>query len=220
MHVSILPVSRVLRALVVAALAYTALAHTALAQSPTPRASTPTPVRGSMYALDAKWTTQDGRVMQLADMRGEVVVLAMVYTSCTMTCPLLTNEMLAVQRALPPAIRSRTRFVLASFDPARDSVPVLREYATKMSLDGQWLALRASAADVRQLAVLLGVKYRALPSGDFEHSNIISVLDAQGVRRYHSERVPVDRPALVGAVMRTAGRVSVEAQPRTPSFSK
>ncbi len=142
--------------------------------------------------------------MRLADLRGDVVVLAMVYTSCTMTCPLITNEMLAVQRALPPTIRSHVRFVLASFDPARDSVAVLRAYATKMSLDERWLALRAPAADVRQLAVLLGVRYRALPNGDFEHSNIITVLDADGVQQFQSERVPVDRPALVGAVMRAA----------------
>jgi protein SCO1/2 len=179
-----------------------AYVHTASAQRPISRVSAPMPVRGSLYALDQNWTTQDGRVMPLADLRGDVVVLAMVYTSCTMTCPLLTNEMLAVQRALPPMMRNRVRFVLVSFDPARDSVAVLRAYATKMSLDDRWLALRASSANVRQLAVLLGVRYRALPTGDFEHSNIISVLDADGVRQFQAERVPIDRPALVGAVMR------------------
>lgn len=191
--------------------------QTASAQRPISRASAPTPVRGSLYALDAKWTTQDGRVMPLADLRGDVVVLAMVYTSCTMTCPLLTNEMLAVQRALPPAIRGRVRFVLASFDPARDSVAMLYAYVKKMSLDERWLALRASAADVRQLAVLLGVRYRALPNGDFEHSNIINVLDADGVRQFQSERVPVDRPALVGAVLRAVLRaLRPDASDRLP----
>lgn len=155
--------------------------------------------------------------MPLADLRGDVVVLAMVYTSCTMTCPLLTNEMLAVQRALPPAIRGRVRFVLASFDPARDSVAMLYAYVKKMSLDERWLALRASAADVRQLAVLLGVRYRALPNGDFEHSNIINVLDADGVRQFQSERVPVDRPALVGAVLRAVLRaLRPDASDRLP----
>ena len=186
-----------------AALALALVTHVqpASAQRPPPRASAPTLPRGSLYVLDATWTTQEGHVIRLAELRGDVVVLTMVYTSCTMTCPLLTNEMLAVQRALPPAIRGRVRFVLASFDPARDSVAVLHAYATKMSLDERWLALRASAADVRQLAVLLGVRYRALPNGDFEHSNIITVLDADGVQQFQAERVPVDRPALVGAVM-------------------
>ncbi len=184
------------------ALALVAHAQPASAQRALPRASTPTLVRGSLYVLDAKWTTHESHVIRLADLRGDVVVLTMVYTSCTMTCPVLTNEMLAVQRALPPAIRGRVRFVLASFDPARDSVAVLKAYATKMSLDERWLALRASAADVRQLAVLLGVRYRALPTGDFEHSNIITVLDADGVQQFQSERIPADRPALVGAVVR------------------
>jgi hypothetical protein len=52
------------------------------------------------------WTNHDGRSLDLAELRGETVVLAMVYTSCTMTCPLITREMQSVQRALPPDVRA------------------------------------------------------------------------------------------------------------------
>lgn len=177
---------------------------TATAQRAGPQDAAPQPPQGSMYALPSTWTAHDGRAMDLSALRGEVVVVGMVYTSCTMTCPLITNDMLAVQRALPANLRSRVRFVLASFDPARDSVPVLRAYAKKMSLDARWLVMRASPADVRQLAVLMGVSYRLLPSGDFDHSNIITVLDAEGVPQFRSERIPIDRPAMVGAVVKAA----------------
>ncbi len=158
----------------------------------------------SLYRVTGRWTNFDGRELNLAEFRGEPVVLAMVYTSCTMTCPLITSEMLAVQRALPAEARARVRFVLASFDPARDSVGALRQHAEKMALDGRWLVLRASPADVRRLAVLLGVSYRQLPSGDFDHSNIISVLDPQGVVTFQSPRIPADRDALVKAVSAVA----------------
>lgn len=169
------------------------------AQASTPVRSGTLP-EASLYQLPGTWTAHDGRAMDLSNLRGEAVVLAMVYTSCTMTCPLITSEMLAVQRALPPALRSRVRFVLASFDPARDSVGALRAHVVKMTLDGRWLALRAAPATVRQLSVLLGVRYRQLPGGDFDHSNIISVLDADGVLRHQSLQIPADRPALVRAV--------------------
>ena len=155
----------------------------------------------SLYRMNGTWTAHDGRVHTLASLRGEITVLAMVYTSCTMTCPLITSEMLAVQRALPPELRKRVRFMLASFDPARDSLSSLRAHVIKMALDDRWLVMRASSSDVRTLAVLLGVSYRQLPSGDFDHSNIISVLDADGVVRFQSPRIPADRPALVGAVI-------------------
>ncbi len=161
---------------------------------------------GSLYQLRSAWTTQHDQLLDLAQLRGEVVVLAMVYTSCTMTCPLITNDMLAVQYALPPDLRSRVRFVLASFDPARDSVPVLRAYIKTMKLDERWLTLRAEPTDVRQLALLLGVRYRQLPSGDFDHSNIISVLDGNGVPVHQSARMPADRAGLVAAIVAASRR--------------
>lgn len=172
----------------------------------------------SLYALHAAWTTHEGHAIDLSSLRGETVVLAMVYTSCTMTCPLITSEMLAVQRALPPDLRANVRFVLASFDPARDSIAALRAHAVKMALDNRWLVLRASAASVRQLAVLLGVRYRQLPGGDFDHSNIISVLDADGVLRYQSPQIPTDRPALVRAV--AAATRSIPNPPRPASDNR
>lgn len=155
----------------------------------------------SLYRLTGAWTNHDGTPLALASLRGETVVVAMVYTSCTFTCPLITREMLSVQHALPPDVRPRVRFVLASFDPARDSVGALHRHVVKMALDDRWLALRAAPADVRRLAVLLGVSYRQLPSGDFDHSNVISVLDADGVVRFQSPRVPGDREALGKAVV-------------------
>jgi protein SCO1/2 len=75
-----------------------------------------------------------------------------------------------------------------------------------MALDDHWLVMRASPADVRTLAVLLGVSYRQLPSGDFDHSNIITVLDTDGVVRFQSPRIPANRPALLGAVIAAARR--------------
>ena len=173
------------------------------AEAQAPAAASELPAT-SIYRVKGSWTSHDGAAHTLASLRGEVTVLAMVYTSCTMTCPLITNEMKAVQRALSPDLKKRVRFVLASFDPARDSLPALRAHVSKMSLDSHWLVMRASPVDVRTLAVVLGVAYRQLPSGDFDHSNIISVLDANGVVRFQSPRIPADGPALISAVVKAA----------------
>jgi len=45
----------------------------------------------SLYRLTGRWTNHDGRSLGLAELRGETVLLAIVYTSCTMTCPLITR---------------------------------------------------------------------------------------------------------------------------------
>ena len=174
------------------------------------RVATPMP-RGSLYAVPTTWTSTEGTPVELASLRGAPVVMAMVYFSCTMTCPVITAELQAVQAALPPDVRARTHFVLASFDTWRDSAPVLRAYGARMTLDAHWQLLVAAQPTVRTLAALLGVSYRRLPSGDFEHSNIITVLDADGLVRHQERRVPPDRTRLTRAI--------VDADARTPRSS-
>jgi protein SCO1/2 len=160
--------------------------------------------RGSLYGVPTTWTGADGRDVTFASLRGAPVVLAMVYFSCTMTCPVITAELQRVQALLPPEVRGRARFVLASFDSWRDSAPVLRGYAARMGLDPAWQLLAGPPDAVRTLAALVGVSYRRLPSGDFEHANVITVLDADGVLRHQERRIPLDRARLVAAIVAAA----------------
>ena len=192
--------------LVVALLAASARLHAQVGGTP---ASMPPPTRapvpaGSLYALPMRFTAQDGTLLDVAELRGRPVVMAMVYLSCTMTCPVITSELQAVQGKLPPLTRARTTFVLASFDPARDSAPVAQAFAARMGLDPHWRVLTGSPASVRRLAVLLGVSYRRLPSGDFDHSNQVTVLDVDGVPRHQEVRMPPDRARLVRAIVDVA----------------
>ncbi len=163
------------------------------AQPPLPRAS--------LYAVPTTWTGADGAALPLASLRGAPVVIAMVYFSCTMTCPVITAELQAVQASLPADLRARTRFVLASFDSWRDSAPVLRAFAARMEFDARWTLLTAPQPTVRTLAALVNVSYRRLPSGDFEHANVITVLDADGVVRHQERRIPPDRGRLAKAIV-------------------
>lgn len=164
--------------------------------------------RGSLYAVPTTWTGSDGVAMPLASLRGAPAVIAMVYFSCTMTCPVITAELQAVQAALPAEVRAHTRFVLASFDSWRDSVPVLHAFAARMELDAQWTLLTAPQPTVRTLAALVGVSYRRLPSGDFEHANVITVLDADGIVRHQERRIPPDRARLAKAIVAADAAVS------------
>ena len=40
--------------------------------------------------------------------------------------------------------------------------------------------MNANAADVRKIAAALGVQYKQSPDGEFNHSSVISVLNAHG----------------------------------------
>ena len=173
-------------------------------QAASPASSASSASSASLYALPLRFTARDGTSRDLASLRGAPVVIAMAYFSCTMTCPLITSELQAVQATLPPVSRARTQFVLVSFDPVRDSAPAARAFAERMKLDGHWHVLTGSPAAVRRLSVLLGVSYRPLPSGDFDHSNQITVLDVDGVQRHQEVRIPPDRTRLARAIIAVA----------------
>jgi protein SCO1/2 len=85
-----------------------------------------------------------------------------------------------IEAALPEKIRSQIGFALVSFDSERDTPTALRKYRKQNNLGAQWNLLRGGNDDVLELAALLGVKFKKDARGQFSHSNIITVLNADG----------------------------------------
>lgn len=153
-------------------------AHAAAAQPP---ASTEALPGESIYRLDLALVDQDGRGVMLRERRGGPVLIAMFYTSCPYMCPLIVESIKRTEHALDDDGRARLRVVLVSFDSARDTPPVLKSTAEKRHIDlARWTLARAEPADVRRLAAVLDVQYRALPDGGFNHSGVMTLLDADG----------------------------------------
>lgn len=94
------------------------------------------------------------------------------------------SDIQAIDRGLTPAQRKKVRIVLVTFDPKRDTASRLRDLVKKRKMDSRWLLLRGSDIQVLELAAVLGVKYRKINDVDYVHSNLISILDQQGVRRH------------------------------------
>jgi protein SCO1 len=135
----------------------------------------------SVQELDAAWHDQDGQRRTLEGFGGQTVVLAMVYTSCTHTCPAIVAELKRIEARLDQPARARTRFVLVSLDPARDTPARLREWAASLRLDpARWTLLTGDDGSVRELAALIGIRYRGEANGDISHSNSYLVLDPAG----------------------------------------
>jgi protein SCO1/2 len=173
------------------------------AATPPSAALSPLPPR-SLYHLDSRWTDDTGAVRTLASLRGESVVLAMIFTNCEYACPIIVTDLLRIRADLPEAVRARARFVLVSFDAARDTPPVLRAYRGKMQLDDPaWTLLHGEAADVQELAMLLGVKYKQDAKGNFSHSNTITVLNSAGEIAFQREGLRGDTAEAVRAIAAT-----------------
>ena len=155
----------------------------ALAGTPIAAAAATPPAElpgNSIYQLRPPLTDQDGRPFELGSLRGQPVLVSMFYSSCEMVCPMIFETIHQTVQALPQTDRDRVRVLMVSFDPARDSVAVLKQTAQAHRCDSRWTLARTDEASARKLAALLGVQYRRLASGEFNHSSTIELLDADG----------------------------------------
>jgi protein SCO1/2 len=174
---------------------------------PTPAESTTlqaSDTDASIFELDLPLIDQAGHPAKLADLGGEVTLAAMVYTSCTAVCPRITEEMLEIERQLAGA-GEEVRFVLFSLDPGRDSPAARRQFARDHRLGERWRILATSEEGVRDLAAVLGVKYRPEADGEIAHSAMIVLIDREGVVRHRQVGLGQNPATLVAAVRKARG---------------
>jgi cytochrome oxidase Cu insertion factor (SCO1/SenC/PrrC family) len=135
------------------------------------------------YALDEVKYPQLSLELTCSEnaLRGRVQVVVMFFANCQYACPLLVHDMKEIESALPEAVRTKTGFLLVSFDSEHDTPSVLHAYRARQNLGtNSWTLLRGRPDDILELAVLLGVKYKQDARGQFAHSNMITVLDPNG----------------------------------------
>ncbi len=136
----------------------------------------------SLYQLEGEWTDASGRSVPLSLHRGQPVLALLFYGTCEHACPVLVRRLHEIEAALDPALRSNVRFLLVTFDPERDTPERLAEYAQEEGLDAErWTLLQGTSDRIRELALVLGVRYRQTKDGEFSHTQRISLLDAEGV---------------------------------------
>jgi protein SCO1/2 len=135
----------------------------------------------SLYNLASPWTDQDGKEIALKYLRGAPVVVAMAYTSCKDICPLIVANMVAIENAAKAKNLTGVRFAFFSLDSAVDTPVRLKAYAEERGLDPTyWSLYHGDDKAVRDLAAALGIRYRRDDKGGFNHSAVITLLDARG----------------------------------------
>jgi protein SCO1/2 len=154
--------------------------------SPTPSCCINTDSAGpftdkSIYQTESQWTTDQQQQIKLGDLAGHPQVVAMFFVNCQFACPIIVNDMQRLAAALPAGLHDRVRFTLVTFDVKRDTPSALAQYRQAHNLPlEQWALLHGQLDDVLELALLLGLKFKADANDQFSHSNVITILNAQG----------------------------------------
>jgi protein SCO1 len=147
-----------------------------------PSGATRLPVLGPApaFALDS---SQGARVT-LAELRGKVLVLSFIFTTCTDRCPILTARLAEIARALGSDFDKRYAFVAISVDPLNDTPTRLRDYATAHGADAPgWFFLTGAPGPIGDVVRRYGAYAKSNDHGGIDHLFLTSLIDRSGMLR-------------------------------------
>jgi protein SCO1/2 len=139
------------------------------------------PTDESIYNVESYWKNRNGHEIALDELRGNVQIIAMVYTNCEYACPRILADMKRIENEFSDEELQKVNFLIVSIDPERDTPERLSKFATENNLGSTtWTLLNGDQGDILELSALLGVKYKRISETDFTHSNMLTVLNQEG----------------------------------------
>jgi cytochrome oxidase Cu insertion factor (SCO1/SenC/PrrC family) len=125
------------------------------------------------YFTDTRLLNQDGREVRFYTdaLRGKIVLISFIYTSCTDICPILMHNLTDVQASLGDRFGKDVFFVSISVDPEDDTPEELRKYAERYGAKPGWIFLTGPKKDVDAVIRRFG-EFMA----DFEEHSMTFVL--------------------------------------------
>jgi protein SCO1 len=142
---------------------------------------------------DFKFQNQLGRTVSLSDLPGKVIVADFFFTRCPSICPKLTANIRKLQTALSSKDQFKqlnpafVQFISFSVDPERDSVPVLKAYGDRMSVNPEiWWLLTGPKKQIYDFSInelKLGLADGEGVDSNFIHTQKLVLLDKEHVVR-------------------------------------
>jgi protein SCO1/2 len=157
----------------------------------------------------------DGAAVDLADLRGKVVVLHFIYASCPDVCPLHAERIAEVQAMVNQTpMKEQVQFITITTDPANDTPEVLRDYGPAHGLDPVNWAFLTTTPDqpedsTRRLAEAYGHRFDKTEEGYQVHGVVTHVIDKDGQWRanFHGLKFePINLVMFVNALVNDVQR--------------
>jgi cytochrome oxidase Cu insertion factor (SCO1/SenC/PrrC family) len=90
-------------------------------------------------------------------LKGHVVTINFMFTSCKDACPLLTQKLRSVKDDLGDLFGKPVRFVSISVDPGNDTPQAMKAFAERnKAVHKEWIFLTGKKADVEKVLHKLG----------------------------------------------------------------
>ena len=171
------------------------------------------------YFPNVQVVTHDGKNLRFYDdlLKGKVVVINFIYTSCQDICPIATARLAQVEEKLGEQMGRDVFFISMTVDPERDTPERLNEYAKAFGTGPGWTFVTGDPADIRAINYKLGERSTKLS----EHRNEV-VLGNEPEHQWQRDNVFGDIDRLATTIRRMDGRSRDEVRnvPDSPLASK
>jgi protein SCO1 len=131
-------------------------------------------------AADFALHDQDGDLVQLSALRGKVVVLSPMYSTCRDTCPLTAQQIRGALDDLSGSQREDVRALALSVDPANDTPGRARRFLVERRVSGYLDFLLGSRGDLQPIWRDYGF---APQTKEQEHNSYVVLIDKRGRQR-------------------------------------
>jgi protein SCO1/2 len=117
------------------------------------------PRLGPGYFPNVTLTTQDGAPVRFYDdlIKGKIVAINLIYTTCKYACPLETARLAQVARLLGDRMGRDVFFYSITIDPDHDTPAVLKDYAAKYQAGPGWTFLTGKKDEIETISKKLGL---------------------------------------------------------------
>jgi protein SCO1/2 len=185
---------------------------------------------GADYFPNVPLVNQDGQTLHFYDdvIKGRVVALNFIFTSCEDSCPMETAKLRQVQEVLGDRVGRDVFMYSITIDPARDTPAALKKYAEKFHVKPGWQFLTGTKADINLLRTKLGLFREQIPEEDLGDHNLSLIVGNEATGQW-MKRSPFDNPKILArvlgdqlhnfAVRNVAMKSYAEAKP-LPAFSR
>jgi len=154
---------------------------------------------GADYFPNVQLTTSDGKKVYFFDdlIKGKIVAINFIYTTCADTCPLETAQLVKVQNIMGDRVGKDVFFYSISIDPEHDTPAVLKEYQERFG--AHWTFLTGENEDIIRLRRKLGLYVEEIQDDSNNH-NVNMIIGNQTTGRW-MKRSPFENPYVLADQM-------------------
>lgn len=134
-------------------------------------------------APDFRLVDQNEKPLMLSDLRGKVVLVNFIFTTCSGTCPATTHRIAKIHQEIArrPELKDRVHILSISLDPQRDTPEMLRGYRRLYEIEAaNWSFLTGTPKEVQPVLGAWGMWARPAANGQLDHPSRVFLVDPQG----------------------------------------